>query len=182
LLLFTFANCLFAEMLSRDYLLKLVDVVPLVAMDLVLVRGGTEILLGQRNNRPAQGFWFVPGRRIRKNEPMQQALERVARDELGLQLSELPQQPVHMGAFQLFYTDCFAGDVGVSTHYVVMGNLVQLPDDAVVAIADTQHSALRWWPLEEALASDEVHRFTKDYVDHIFQSGIFVDRQVILPQ
>ena len=151
-------------MLSNEIFLGAVNAVPLVAMDLVIVRGGTEVLLGRRNNRPAQGFWFVPGGRIRKNEPMQQALTRVAREELGLDLSSLAHPPVHMGAFQHFYDDCFAGDVGVSTHYVVLGNLVHLPKGAVVAVADTQHSALRWWPLEEALASDEVHRFTKDYV------------------
>ena len=156
--------------LDGEVFLSLVDNAPLVAMDLVVVRGGTEILLGLRNNRSAQGFWFVPGGRIRKNESMQNALARVAQDELGLALAALPQPPVHMGAFEHFYADCFAGDVGVSTHYVVMGNLVQLPAGTELAAADTQHSDLRWWPLAEALASDQVHRFTKDYVDAILLS------------
>ena len=159
-------------MLHKDVFLGVVDAAPLVAMDLVVVRGGTEILLGLRNNRPAQGFWFVPGGRIRKNEAMQAALARVAHDELGLQLADLPVPPRHMGAFEHFYTDCFAGDVGVSTHYVVMGNLVALPAGTELAAADAQHSALRWWPLAEAQASAEVHRFTKDYVDAILLSKI----------
>jgi hypothetical protein len=30
--------------------------------------------------------------------------------------------------------------------------------------------ARRWWPLEEALASDQAHRFTKDYADAILLS------------
>jgi colanic acid biosynthesis protein WcaH len=157
-------------MLSKEVFLGVVDAAPLVAMDLVVVRGGTEILLGVRNNRPAQGFWFVPGGRIRKNEPMQAALARVAHAELSLDLAALPQPPVHMGAFEHFYADCFAGDAGVSTHYVVMGNLVQLPAGTELAAADAQHSALRWWPLAEAQASSQVHRFTKDYVDAILLS------------
>lgn len=157
-------------MLSKDVFLRVVDAAPLVAMDLVVVRGGTEILLGLRNNRPAQGYWFVPGGRIRKNETMQAALTRVAHDELGLALADLPLSPRHMGAFEHFYTDCFAGDVGVSTHYVVMGNLIALPAGMELAAADAQHSALRWWPLAEALSSDQVHRFTKDYVDAILLS------------
>jgi len=74
-------------MLPQSDFLRTVDTTPLVAMDMVVVRGGTEILLGLRNNRPAQGFWFVPGGRIRKNEPMQTALARVAMDELGLNLA-----------------------------------------------------------------------------------------------
>ena len=157
-------------MLSKDKFLTVIDAAPLVAMDLVVVRGGAEILLGLRNNRPAQGFWFVPGGRIRKNEPMQAALARVARDELGLEAHKLPIPPLHMGAFEHFYADCFAGDTGVSTHYVVMGNLVQLPAGTELALADAQHKELRWWPLAEAQASDLVHRFTKDYVNAILLS------------
>ena len=154
-------------MLDRARFLGVVDAAPLVAMDLVVVRegsNGTELLLGQRTNRPAQGWWFVPGGRIRKNERMQAALARVARDELGLDLTTLPEQPVHLGAYEHFYDDCFAGEVGVSTHYVVMGNLLQLSAGAELAATDAQHSGVRWWPLEQAAADDNVHRFTKDYV------------------
>jgi colanic acid biosynthesis protein WcaH len=157
-------------MLSKELFLSVVSAAPLVAMDLVVVSGGSEVLLGLRNNKPAQGYWFVPGGRIRKNELIQAALARVARDELGLEVATLPQPPVHRGAFEHFYADCFAGELedgGVSTHYVVMGNLVQLPAGTELAVADAQHSALRWWPLAEAQASSQVHRFTKDYVDAI---------------
>ena len=157
---------------ERSRFVELVRDLPLISVDLVLVRDGREVLLGLRTNRPAQGSWFVPGGRIRKNETMQAALARVAHDELGLQLADLPVPPRHMGAFEHFYTDCFAGDVGVSTHYVVMGNLVALPAGTELAAADAQHSALRWWPLAEAQASAEVHRFTKDYVDAILRSKI----------
>jgi colanic acid biosynthesis protein WcaH len=156
-------------MLSAEAFLSVVNAAPLVAMDLVIVRGGTEVLLGLRNNRPAQGFWFMPGGRIQKNEPMQAALARVAQAELGLQLATLPQAPSHLGAFEHFYDDCFAGDVGVSTHYVVMGNLVNLPSNTELAAADNQHSDLRWWPMLEAFASESVHRFTKDYVKVLLQ-------------
>ena len=47
------------NMLDFDTLLGVVNHTPLVAVDLVQVRGGQEVLLGLRNNRPAQGFWFV---------------------------------------------------------------------------------------------------------------------------
>ena len=158
-------------MLSTAVFLGVVDAVPLVAMDLIIVRGSTEVLLGLRNNAPAKGQWFVPGGRIRKNEPMQEALARVAREELGLDLTTLPRNPVHMGAFEHFYPDSFAGDVGVSTHYVVMGNLVHLPAGTELAAADAQHSTLRWWPLAQAAASADVHRYTKDYVTALLLSN-----------
>ena len=47
---------------------QLLRALPLVSVDLVLVRDGREILLGLRNNRPAQGSWFVPGGRIFKDK------------------------------------------------------------------------------------------------------------------
>jgi colanic acid biosynthesis protein WcaH len=37
---------------------------PLISIDLVVKNTKGEYLLGYRNNRPAQGFWFVPGGRI----------------------------------------------------------------------------------------------------------------------
>jgi colanic acid biosynthesis protein WcaH len=158
-------------MLSNEKFLNAVVSMPLVAMDLVIVRGGTEVLLGLRNNAPAKGQWFMPGGRIRKNESMQAALARVAREELGLDLATVPRPPVHMGAFEHFYPDSFAGDVGVSTHYVVMGNLVHLPAGTELAAADAQHSALRWWPLARAAESADVHRYTKDYVTALLLSN-----------
>jgi len=52
---------------------------PLVSIDLIVIRQGDqgrELQLGLRNNRPVQGWWFTPGGRIRKNEPLASALQR----------------------------------------------------------------------------------------------------------
>lgn len=161
-------------MLDADTFLKVVDATPLVAVDLVLVRGGCEVLLGLRNNRPAQGFWFVPGGRILKNEGIQTALTRVAHKELGLTLSALPAAPRLLGAYEHFYADCFAGSehaLGVSTHYVVLGHVIELPPAFELSAQDDQHSDLRWWPLDEALNSSAVHRFTRDYLPAVSLSN-----------
>ena len=64
-------------MIERERFIEIVRDTPLVSVDLVLVRGGAEILFGLRNNRPAQGSWFVPGGAIRKGEPRAAALQRV---------------------------------------------------------------------------------------------------------
>lgn len=45
-----------------------------------------QVLLGQRLNRPAQGYWFVPGGRIHKDETMTQAFARLTKEELGVEL------------------------------------------------------------------------------------------------
>lgn len=153
-------------MLASDDFLFVVDKAPLVAVDLVFVRNGREVLLGQRRNRPAQDFWFVPGGRIRKGERMAEVLPRVAEAELGLTsgLGANGLVPSFLGAFEHFYDDCFAGNCGVSTHYVVLGYRIDVSGDFEPPGVDAQHAGWRWWPVAEALASDAVHRFTKDYL------------------
>jgi colanic acid biosynthesis protein WcaH len=91
---------------------------PLISIDLVIKNTKGEYLLGFRNNRPAQGFWFVPGGRILKDETMDDAFIRLCKDELGVAL--MPQQAVFLGAFEHFYSDCVFGE-DVTTHYVVLG-------------------------------------------------------------
>ncbi len=148
---------------EREHLVELVRGLPLVSVDLVLVRGGTEILLGLRTNRPAQGSWFVPGGRILKDEPRADALKRVAARELGI-ANIAGLKPQLLGVFEHFYPDCFAGDIGVSTHYVVIAHRIDVPLGFEVPGCDNQHAELRWWPIAEAAASTDVHRYTRDYL------------------
>ncbi len=56
---------------------------PLVSMDLIVRNKRDQVLLGLRTNRPAQGFWFVPGGRICKDETFEQAFVRLTEMELG---------------------------------------------------------------------------------------------------
>ena len=148
---------------DRERFVELIRALPLVSVDLVLVRDGREVLLGLRNNRPAQGWWFVPGGRILKNEKRADALTRVAARELGIaDIHAL--KPTFLGPFEHFYADCFAGDNGVSTHYVVLGHRIDVPAGFEIPGSDDQHEALSWWPIAEALGSDKVHRFTQDYL------------------
>ncbi|WP_408344541.1 NUDIX domain-containing protein [Paraburkholderia sp. RL17-337-BIB-A] len=72
-----------AAMLPIEQFIQAVDATPLVAIDLIVPNENGSYLLGHRVNRPAQGFWFVPGGRIRKNERLDDAFRGIARDELG---------------------------------------------------------------------------------------------------
>jgi colanic acid biosynthesis protein WcaH len=56
--------------------------VPLVSVDLVVRHDGGAVL-GRRQNEPAKGEWFVPGGRVHKDERLTDAVHRVARTELG---------------------------------------------------------------------------------------------------
>ena len=152
-------------MLNIQTFIDIVKATPLVSVDILLVRGGKDILLGLRNNRPAQGYWFVPGGRILKNEKIEQALVRIAEKELGIAalLNNEDLHPVFHGAYEHMYDDCFAGDIGVSTHYVVLAYKIEVPADYALPIADAQHLEFKWVSIVDTMLSDSVHQYIKNY-------------------
>lgn len=136
-----------------------VTATPLISMDLVVRNACGQVLLGKRINRPAKGFWFVPGGRILKDETFDAAFKRLTYAELGVQLS-LPQAQF-LGPYEHHYVDNFSED-NFSTHYVVLGYEVVL-DVSIEALPTEQHQAYQWWDVDPLLASDKVHQNTKDY-------------------
>lgn len=147
-------------MISDDDFLDVVCKTPLISVDLILRSRGGNILLGRRNNRPAKGFWFVPGGRILKDERLADALVRVVRRELGTAVPVVGWCSV--GVYEHLYPDNFAGIDGISTHYVVLPHHLDL-DSEVALESDDQHEALRWFSVDELMVHDEVHPYTKAY-------------------
>lgn len=120
----------------------------LVSIDLCVTDPAGRLLLGLRTNARARGWWFTPGGRIRKNEPLALALHRVARHELGVPVEVAEgwaSRARLMGAWDRFYDDS-AFDPAVSTHYVNLPHWLALGRDEAAALqleADDQHSAWR---------------------------------------
>jgi len=100
----------------------------------------------------------VPGGRIRKNERICDALERIANSELGVDVlnSKL------LGVFDHFYEDNVFAIPGFGTQYVVLGYQLDI-FGAVSFVRDSQHAELKWWTIDALLVSDEVHPNTKLY-------------------
>jgi colanic acid biosynthesis protein WcaH len=146
--------------LSDAEFIRAIDAVPLVSIDLIVRNPAGEVLLGHRNNAPAAGFWFTPGGRVRKRERLADAYTRLAQGELGLALT-LPQARL-LGAYEHMYPDNVFGVDGIDTHYVVLGYELVLAT-AAEARACSQHAELRWWKLDELMASDAVHDNVKAY-------------------
>src|SRR5690606_16015053 len=113
---------------------------PLVSIDLVVTDTDGQVLLGQRKNRPAQGFWFVPGGRVFKNEQMVVAFERLTLAELGTQYSINEAQL--QGPYDHFYSDSVFGEVP-STHYVAIA--YRLVVTKLANLPEVQHSSYRWF-------------------------------------
>jgi len=118
------------------------------------------VFTGTRLNRLAKDVFFVSGGRVLKDEYLAEALERIVGRELG---AAVPLTGWHgVGVYEHHYSDNFAGADGVSTHYVVLPHRLQLEVDVDV-VTDDQHDALRWFMIDELLAADDVHPYTKAY-------------------
>jgi colanic acid biosynthesis protein WcaH len=147
-----------------------IDSTPLVSIDLVVRDSSGRVLLGQRLNRPAQGFWFVPGGRILKNESLAAAFKRLTLNELGIEFKISYAR--YLGLYEHFYDDSIYTDesksVDVHTHYVVncfevvLTSANNLTNDTLPA---EQHGAYQWFSEEALMTSDEVHVHSKWYFD-----------------
>ena len=142
-------------MLDDQIFKTVVDSTPLISID-ILIKKGNKILLGKRINKPAQGYFFSIGGRINKNETIDNAMARVALNELNIDLKSTPE---FMGVFEHFYDDSLYENV--STHYVNIAyeyEMEETPD-----LPTEQHSEYKWFNINELLESKQVHKYTKDY-------------------
>ena len=142
-------------MLDNATFKTIVDSAPLISID-VLAKRNNKVLLGKRVNKPAQDYYFSIGGRIRKNETIDNAMTRIAQNELNI---ELQSKPKFIGVFEHFYNDSIYEDV--STHYVNLAYEYEVEE--VPNLPTEQHDEYKWFTIDELLQSEQVHKYTKDY-------------------
>jgi len=147
---------------DRDFL-QLIRTAPLVAVDVVLKDGAGQVLLVQRNDEPARGYFFVPGGRIFKNERIAAAFQRIVMAELGLSISF--QNAVPLGLYQHIYDTNRFEEEGTGTHYVVLAHEVVLPERPALLV----DAPYRWAAPQDIAAMGDAHPFTKAYFSDDFQ-------------
>ena len=148
--------------LDEDTFKTVIKSTPLVSIDLVVTNSSGEALLGQRLNRPAQSFWFVPGGRILKDESMANAFKRLTEEELGEAFSI--EQATLLGPFDHFYQDNVFGDE-FTTHYVAIAYQLKLDKPLSALPLDIQHGSYKWIKISDLLEDNAVHKHTKWYFE-----------------
>lgn len=149
--------------LDHNTFRTVVEVAPLVSIDMLVENAQGEVLLGKRVNRPAKGLWFVPGGRVRKGETLDVAFRRLAHEELGLKVER--REAYRLGVHEHFYDDSIFG-AQTSTHYVVLVYYLML-DIPIIDLPQEQHNAYRWWSIDDVQHSDQVHLHTRAYADEL---------------
>ena len=123
--------------ITSDLYRKILDQVPLVTVDMLCVRDG-KFLLGKRINKPLQGKWCFPGGRLLKNELLEKALIRKAKEETGLSV----KAPELLAVKEFFSPN---SRFGPSTHSVSFIYKVRLGSGVVKLKKDAQHRRFGWF-------------------------------------
>ena len=142
-------------MLDKQTFKTVVNSTPLISIDL-LIKKDNKVLLGKRINKPAQGYLFSIGGRVYKNETVNYAMRRIAKDELNIELKLTPR---FIGVFEHFYDDSIYH--GLSTHYVNLAYEIKIEEMPI--LPTEQHNEYQWLTIDELLKSKQVHKYVKDY-------------------
>jgi colanic acid biosynthesis protein WcaH len=139
----------------------------LVSIDLIVRDPAGKVLVGWRRNEPARNTWFVPGGRVRKNERLVDAFDRVCWMELGLDtrlpaVAEVLMPPVFRGVFEHLYETHFAEELGLGTHYVVLAYELALKQP-LISLPPEQHDRYAWMKPDDIVRHPDVHPNTKAY-------------------
>lgn len=148
--------------LDKQTFSTVIESTPLVSIDLVIKSNRGQALLGQRLNRPAKGYWFVPGGRVLKNESLSDAFFRLTTEELGQTFTI--EQATLLGPFDHFYQDNVFGDE-FTTHYVAIAYVLNIGDDLTNLPLDVQHGGYQWFEINDLRNHDKVHKHTKWYFE-----------------
>ena len=79
---------------------KIVDVLPILCVDILLKYDGKYILV-KRKNEPVKDFWWPPGGRVLKGETIENAAKRKIKEELGVEAEILKVQ----GYYEAFFKE-----------------------------------------------------------------------------
>lgn len=133
----------------------------LFAIDMIVRNPEGKILIGLRNNPPAKGYWFVPGGRVYKNETLNEAFERILKNEIGITSDRIASCYLK-GLYEHIYEDNIFEDPSFNTHYIVAACEIILNEN-IKPTTDCQHEMLKFDAVADILKDTNVHQYTKNY-------------------
>ncbi|MBI2624939.1 MAG: NUDIX domain-containing protein [Candidatus Nealsonbacteria bacterium] len=139
---------------------------PVVSNDILLRHGGKYLLL-KRTGVPCKGLWWTPGRRLRKNERITDAVHNVMKEEVGIKKIKIKK---FLGVFEVFAKPGKFGQKDI--HYVSFSFLAE-PVGKFKVKMDFQHSEYDFFKK----APKDSHPFVKK----IFSLAKNKDFRVALP-
>lgn len=109
--------------LSKEDFLKSFEFAPRLAIELLIENPKGELLLIKREHEPFIGDWHVPGGFLLKDEPINDCIRRLAKEELGLEIN--PKKTERLGLFETIGKD----PRGHILHYPVRIKMSDIDDE-----------------------------------------------------
>ena len=135
---------------TSEYL-RIVEVIPIVCVDLLIINDNKCLLL-KRENEPAKGQYWFPGGRIRKNETIEQAALRIAKEETNLNCRFVEKLCVEETIFEK------AGSLNSNVHTVNICCKLTIASHTDILKTDEFHSEFKWTNQQSYLYHIAVNR------------------------
>jgi len=118
---------------------QILEHAPMVCVDLVVLHKG-KVLMVFREREPVKHTWFFPGGRIFKNERLEEAVKRKAREELGIEVRILRK----VGVYETVFEKSPVEGVETGTHTINCVFVVEPVDENPEIVVDNDHSDFKW--------------------------------------
>lgn len=152
-----------ASLIPSDLYSQILEHMPIPCIDFVLHHKG-KVLLTYRTQEPAKDQWWVQGGRIIKGESLTEAVQRLAKREIGSEVKIIKK----LGAYE-YHSDKANFEVKSGTHAIVVVFLVEpVKGDFHVSI-DMTHSKYKW--------IDHIEKDLDPYVKEVIKDSTVFDKR-----
>jgi colanic acid biosynthesis protein WcaH len=119
--------------IPNDLYAKIVELMPIVCVDILIHDKGGKVLLVRRNQEPAKGKWWLVGGRVHKGERLEEAVWRKCEEEVGLKQVRIKSDSL-IGIYEHFFD---VSAQGVPTHTICLAYSVEVDDLSEVKTDNT---------------------------------------------
>ena len=135
----------------------IIEVLPILCVDIVIKNEHSEYLLVKRANEPLKGHWWVIGGRVHKGETMDQAAIRKAREEASLDVHGLGL----IGYYEeIFSENPFGLNCGLHTVSIVFSAVVDKNQQVKLDFQSTDWKYSKQLPANFHIKSFNGHQVT----------------------
>jgi colanic acid biosynthesis protein WcaH len=154
------------EFVPEETFREFIERMPQACVELVVEREDGAVLLAHRTNEPACDEWFWPGSRLYKGEWLEDAAQRVGREELGLDLAIGDQ----LGVYEHRWETSAPGPSRHTVNTVFRARAADADDDLSAAdvTLDDQHDAVRF--VQPADIGEPYHEYVQRYAEDLLTS------------
>lgn len=134
-------------LIPADVYRVILDNIPLICVDLVIVKDN-KVFLIKRKNKPSEGFYWLQGGRMKKNEGIEECGIRKAALELNI-----PEEKIkitkYLGTFSTEFND---SEHGVASHTVNVTFQAEIED--IPLGFDRDHSDGKWFDINGSIPAE----------------------------